>query len=357
MSDFTLSMHQASEGDCLVLSWGAEPKHAVIDLGRTKDYKAIRGLLEQIQDFELFVITHIDADHISGAMPMVREKKPAFSPKDVWFNGFEHLRAAKKRSGSLEALSVRQGDKLERGISKFDWRWNHVFGGDPVSINSSAASVPIELSGNLMLTLLSPSDSELTDLEPEWSRWLKKHSMREIDADSETKAPPGLERLSVLDVDALAAEKFKEDTEEPNGSSIAFLAEYEGRCILLGADAFPSRVVSTLKKLGYSRTNKIKLDLLKLCHHGSKGNTSPELLSLIDCVHFAVSTDGARHNHPNPQTIARILVNDPDRPKRFYFNTRQPNTEIWDVNELKSKWNYECILPGISAPPGITVKI
>jgi hypothetical protein len=34
---------------------------------------------------------------------------------------------------------------------------------------------------------------------------------------------------------------------------------------------------------------------------------------LIDCTRFAFSTNGDRHSHPDAETIARILVNDPDR--------------------------------------------
>jgi len=135
------------------------------------------------------------------------------------------------------------------------------------------------------------------------------------------------------------------------------MTEFDGRCVLLGADAFPSRVAASLRTLGYSPERRLKLDLLKLSHHGSKGNTSPELLALIDCTRFAISTNGTQHSHPDPETIARILAADPGRPKQLLFNTRQPNAEIWENIALMTRWNYVCIFPDPPAHAGLEVEI
>jgi beta-lactamase superfamily II metal-dependent hydrolase len=353
---FRLTMHQASEGDALVLAWGdeADPHHAVVDLGRTADYARLRPWLAQTGRVDLFAISHIDADHIAGAMPLVREAAAPFAPADVWFNGYPQLAAAKARSAPLQALSVAQGDKLERGIARFGWPWNRAFGGGPVSTSGAA---PVVLPGGLTLTLLSPSDKELGALEAEWNKWLRRTLMRTDDPDAEQAAPAGLEPLSVLDVRALAAEPFREDTEAPNGSSIAFLAEFGGRRVMMGADAHPSCVARALRSLGFGPQNRLKLDLFKLCHHGSKGNLSPDLVAMLDCTRFAISTDGTRHNHPDPQSIARLLAADPDRPKQFHFNTRQPNAERWDSAALRAEWNYTCVFPPPPLTAGLTVDI
>ena len=91
---------------------------------------------------------------------------------------------------------------------------------------------------------------------------------------------------------------------------------------------------------------RLKLDLFKLSHHGSKGNLSPELLTLIDCTRFAISTDGTRHNFPDPEAIARILVNDPDREKMLYFNYRQENAALWSADpSLLARWNCQIVTP------------
>jgi len=73
--------------------------------------------------------------------------------------------------------------------------------------------------------------------------------------------------------------------------------------------------------------------------------TSPELLKILDCTCFAFSTDGSRHGHPDPETIARIINSDPRRKKTLIFNFRSDSTVPWEDKELMARWNYECIFP------------
>jgi beta-lactamase superfamily II metal-dependent hydrolase len=167
----------------------------------------------------------------------------------------------------------------------------------------------------------------------------------------------GREILSAsLEVEALADRKFETDTTKPNGAAIAFLAEYDRKKILMGADSHPDLIESSLRALGFSEKKKLRLDCLKVSHHGSKANTSPSLLKIIDCTRFAFSTDGTRHGHPNPELIARILVNDPSRKKFLIFNFRQPSTCQWDDDALKAKWMYDCLFPDPHAS-GIEIDI
>ncbi len=346
MSDFVLTMHPGSDGDALCLRWGkAEaPRHAVIDLGRTADYHALRPWLAATGRIDLLVITHIDADHIEGAIPMAAEKQAPFTPSDVWFNAHDHLRTARARRHEHEVLSVLQGEKLSKGIDRFGWTWNGAFGKGPVSTDSPEAAAPIDLHG-LRVTLLSPDDASLSALEKDWDKALAAAALRLGDKDRADATPEGLEVLSSLDVAALARRPFRADRATPNGASIAFVAEYGGRSVLMAADAHPTVLAARLRALGYSPQRRLKLDLFKLSHHGSKANLSPELLTLIDCTRFAVSTDGTRHGFPDAEAIARILVADPDREKTFYFNYRQENAALWAEPELCSRWKYKVVMP------------
>jgi beta-lactamase superfamily II metal-dependent hydrolase len=357
MSVFRLVMHPASEGDALTLSWGEEGKlfHALIDLGRPGDYRALRPLLQQTGRFEFFTISHIDADHIGGAMPLVREKSAPFKPADVWFNAWHHLKNAAARcehAQGLETLSAKQGEKVSNAILEFGWPWNRAFGPSGiVSVDTPEAQPHIELAGNLKVSLLSPGDEELAALEPVWMDELARANLRPLDPDEVPEgAVDDLEALGSLNVEALARRPFVEDDAKPNGSSIAFVAEFDGRRALLGADAHPGVIERALRKLGYSEANKLKLDLFKLCHHGSKANTSPSLLGILDCLDFAISTDGTRHDHPDPETVARILVNDPLRQKTIHFNVNQPHATIWDRKDLKDRYKFACEIPPGDSP-------
>jgi beta-lactamase superfamily II metal-dependent hydrolase len=363
MSVFRLAVHPASEGDALTLSWGNgnELFHGLIDLGRPGDYRALRPELVAIGRFEFFVISHIDADHIGGAMPLVKEKSAPFRPVDVWFNAWHHLKNAATRlahAEGLEALSAKQAEKVSNAIVAFEWPWNRAFGPSGiVSVDTPGAQGPFEIAGNLKVTLLSPSDTELAALEPVWMNELARAHLRPFDPDEVREEPADdLESLGPLNVEALAAKPFVEDTAKPNGSSIAFLAEFDGCRLLLGADAHPGVIERSLRRLGYSETNKLKLDLFKLCHHGSKANTSPGLLKIIDCVNFAISTDGTKHNHPDRETVARILVNDPNRPKTLYFNVNQEHAREWNRDDIKAKYKFVCEIPPKTSP-GMSIDI
>lgn len=350
MSSLRLAMHPASEGDALILSWGAgaQPRRALFDLGRTKDYRALKPLLAELGALDLFVLSHIDADHIEGAVAMFKDAALPFKANAVWFNAHLQLEKANERLPPTDrvVLGAKQAEKVTEGLVATKWPWNSHFASGIVSIDSEEARAPIALDGGLTLTLLSPSDRKLAKLAPVWDKELAKAGLRTTDPDAVADAvASGRVRLGRLDVETLAAAPFKADGTAPNGSSIALIAEHDGKRVLMGADAHADLVEDSLRKLGASEARPYRIDCLKMSHHGSRANTSPTLLKLIDCTRFAFSTDGSRHDHPDPETIARILKNDPTRQKTLIFNFRQEQTEQWEDAALMRRWNYECRFP------------
>lgn len=351
MSIFKLRMNPASDGDFLILTWGTEssPRRALIDLGRTGDYRAARDDLVDMSPFDLFVLTHIDADHIEGAVPVFREKPLPFQCQRVWCNARHQLKAAKKRLSKLGlvTLGAKQMEKITQGIIDSNWPWNSEFESGIVSTDSDEAEQPIDVDGGLTLTLLSPTDQMLADLLPVWDRELAEARLRTTDPDlvEEVLGRRLVPMGGIPNIAALAESAVEDDDAPANGASIAFIATYKRRNILLAADAHPGVLVDQLRKLGYSKQKRLRLDCLKVSHHGSKANTTPEFLSLLDCTCFAFSTDGSRHGHPDPEAIARILANDPVRHKTLIFNFRQPRATLWNKKSLMDKWNYACLFP------------
>ena len=126
--------------------------------------------------------------------------------------------------------------------------------------------------------------------------------------------------------------ELKEDTAIHNGSSIAFILEIEDKKMLFLGDAHPSVVVDSLINLEYSKENKLSLDLIKVSHHGSKANISDELLDIIECDNFVISTDGSKHGLPNKETVARI-INKHENCK-IYFNYPDLINQIFTEDEL-----------------------
>lgn len=345
---YQLTLHPALDGDCMTLEWGeATRHHLVVDLGRGTTYKSVRGQLQVLENVELFVMTHIDADHIAGAMPLVKEARARFTPKRVWYNSRPQLVAAQDRQPIHEPFGARQGEKLARGIVAFNWPWNAEFASEIVSTDSAEARQPIGIAPDLTLRLLSPNDSALEKLLPVWDAELAKAHLRTFDPDvDEEPLGPQFEPLGgAPDVAALAAAPFHGDHAEANATSIAFLAEFGGRRVLLTGDAHSDILEASIRPLAEAEGGRLRVDLWKVGHHGSKANTSPALVQLVDCTRFAFSTNGDRHGHPDPETIARILVADAERMKTLYFNYRQPIAEQWESQLLKRKWQYATVFP------------
>ncbi len=81
-------------------------------------------------------------------------------------------------------------------------------------------------------------------------------------------------------------------------------------------------------------------DAIKLSHHGSAHNTSPELLSLVDSEHFFISTNGEGHEHPDFAVLRAIV----DRPAAFrrtlHFNYSTPASRRLRTYQSKSNTDF-----------------
>lgn len=136
-------------------------------------------------------------------------------------------------------------------------------------------------------------------------------------------------------------EPFVEDSSIPNESSISFLFEYQGKKILFLADSHPTAIAKFLKENGYSRENQLEVDLVKVSHHGSKMNVSPELLETIRCRDYLISTNGKRHAHPDKAALARIITSN-SKKTRLYFNYDIAKKIF--LRKDYDDFDFECIL-------------
>jgi beta-lactamase superfamily II metal-dependent hydrolase len=344
-----LTMLPAKDGDCLVLRWGAqdEPHHIIVDLGRSSTWKSSKKLFERLDNVELLAITHVDADHVSGGVTMFSEKRPRFSPKDVWFNGRDQLVQATRHLNSVEEFSPPQGEKITQGIARFQWPHNEHLATGPIATDHGRGGEWLELGGGARILLLSPDLAALAKMLDVWDAALSASGLRTFDEDAEeTEAPRGFEAFDIVPphVSLLAQAEYLRDTAPANCSSIAILVEQDGKRVLLAGDASSEIIERHLRPWAEKEGERIRIDLVKVSHHGARSNTSPEFLKLIDCRRFAFSSDGSRgHEHPHRETVARILANDPDSPKVLYFNYRGPEAAIWDDVDLADTWNYTAI--------------
>lgn len=336
-------MLPAREGDCLWVRYGsaAAPKQVLIDAGRAATYKQdlrarLLALPAQQRTFELFIITHVDRDHIEGAMALLEDTKLPVTFKQIWFNGYDHLMSAK-----LETFGAVQGERVTAALLRRKRQWNTRWKGKAVALRGNGFATA-RLPGGLKLTLLSPDRQKLVELIPTWEKECKDAGIIP-GAAARRRELEGIEQFGAIDVDKLAQATFDADTTRPNGSSIAVLAEYQRKRALLGADAHVDRLVSSLDKLRKGK-KRLPLDLFKVSHHGSEGNISRELVELVDCPMYLISTSGAYFKHPKAVAIARI-VKFGGAGLTIAFNYRSAFTTVWDQAALKAKYGYQTIYP------------
>ena len=291
-------------------------RNICIDSGYRRTYKArlkkvLSSISESREKIDLWVITHIDSDHISGILAFLEDAD--FSSDFVtefWFNP-----SMATMPDDSEKISVQQGVKLRDYLIKQGKCINQRFTSDLPSINRFGARI----------TILSPDGTKLDRALAAWDEEERKaKSAKPIAGTFDYDVP----------IESLMKTPFKEDTGVWNGSSIAFLFENQGKRILFLGDSHPSVVAENLRnKFKCSKGSPLKLDLVKASHHGSAGNTSPDLLSLIDCDRFAFCAAGS--GFPAKETLVRIAVSRIGKlePTVFFFNDETPLFKEIFLNE------------------------
>ncbi|BCA62678.1 hypothetical protein HMP09_1912 [Sphingomonas sp. HMP9] len=337
---FHLSVLPAMDGDCLLLTFGVDGncRHVVIDGGRASAYAHLKKRFKAVAgdkgEVELLVLTHIDADHIDGVLKIANDDAQPLRPKHVWYNGYDQM-------AGIQPFGFAQGDEYSRLIGEREWTLNSGFDSGTVSVETSPK--PFDLEG-LKITILSPDLAKIAALRRKWSSWRTAEAARIAAREA---APAGLQSLgggempTVLDVAKLAS-ATPEDSEPPDGSSIAFIAEWQGRRALFAGDAHPDLLVSSIQPLAEAAGGRLPIDLLKVSHHGSKGNTTRAFIKLLDCRRFVISTNGKRHGHPDPEAIARLLAYSSGE-KTLYFNYRTKWSGPWDADALKLEHDFTTV--------------
>jgi hypothetical protein len=341
---FTIHMLPARQGDCLWIEYGDEqaPRRLLIDGGTPETHQVLQQRIQALpkaqRRFELLVITHIDSDHIGGALPLFADD-PDVAFEDVWYNAWRHL-----FDPDHEAFGPVQGEKLARSLDEGGLAWNKAFGGKRVCIPKSGPLPTLELPGGMRLTLLSPGADELKKLRPYWAEECKKSGLVPGEsASSSHPAPPGYEAMGPVNIDALALEAFTGDGSPANASSIALLAEYEGQRALLAGDAHADVLLKSVKRL-VPAGERLHLDAFKLAHHGSKHNLSRDLLDRLDCRNYLISTDGTQFKHPDRQAVARVLKYGGLKPQ-LHFNARSDQNLLWDSPSWQKLYGYAVFYP------------
>jgi beta-lactamase superfamily II metal-dependent hydrolase len=351
MRGIMLSVHMlpADHGDCLWVEYGEPqaPRVLLIDGGTTGTWKRLEQKIIAAQaerggklHIDAFIVTHVDADHIGGAIKLLEQVGPlGLSFGDVWFNGYDHLD---------DEFGGKQGEQLSTLIESWKLPWNKAFKGRSVVVPDTGALPVIDLPG-LKLTLLSPTRDQLLKLKPKWESEVLKAGLTPGDAYEAVDV--GQAKIDVDDDDVgdvlgedleeWAKTPFKPDKTEANGSSIAFLAEHGEKSVLFAADAHADVLLASLARMDPNMRPTL-LDAFKVSHHGSRNNTSRELVEALPSKRYLISTNGNLFRHPHQEAIARLVVHGPKR-TRLVFNCKSDFNEQWANATWAADWGYAAV--------------
>lgn len=335
----TVRLLDASYGDAILVSHSneAETFNLLIDGGPAKTFGfgsggrrpgplriALDEIKEKHQTIDLVILTHIDSDHIKGLIKAFQfDGYLSNLAKQVWLNASSNITSFMDAVDIAENAipystdddantSVRDGKTFEQILTKLDcWRREIIIAGQIIHV------------GPFKFTILSPSRKNLEKLLYIWP---------DENDSADTAGEPNDYHKSFDEL--LTNDKFIADDSFANGSSIAFILEVENKKVLFLGDAHDATIIETLRNLDYSEQNKLAVDYVKLSHHGSQFNTSKELLSLIDCRKYLISTDGSRHGHPHKKTLARVFNAHPDN--TIYLNYEEALSGILLSSEITS---------------------
>ena len=379
-----VTIFPANNGDSFIVETKGESA-ILIDGGYVSTYKnyikpKLLELKEANKILSHVIITHIDGDHISGIIKFIEENKQneIIEVKNIWHNSYIHLKSIDdglsfkgKPIDNMpinyllkdevdetkdENISAVQGSTLASLIKKFGHQTNTLFDGNSVSVDIKE-NIKTD---NIAFKILSPTTEKLLKLKKYWKQeiYKKNYSSDEslsdfneevfeyilsLEKEKKKLAKKNITAKSSINVDNLATEIFVEDDTATNGSSMAFVLEHDNLNLLFLGDSHPSTIINSLKKHYTADEFPVKFDLIKISHHGSKNNTCPELLNYIDSENYIISTNGSSHNHPDMETIARIIIRKTNFTRKLYFNYPLDSIEPFKDKTLKEKYNYEII--------------
>ncbi len=378
-----IKMYAANDGDAFLLQ--STDTHILIDGGYASTFnreiaKDLRTLASENKQLDLVIVTHIDADHIGGLVRLFSENGAAAKPnlimvKQIWHNSLRSLttrccyeipsdqypllQAINKRGhpsemvnknseAEAEKISAKQGSALARLIFEGGYSWN---GGNGVTPVIKGYCHHFEGSAD-SISVLTPSESQLNKLLEFWKKYLYRAGFR-VPSDSgeliddafeftlehiEDEANVGVNRISSTERKSLE-EIYIADTSPTNGSSISLVFEADGKRLLMLADAWAEDVIQSLQEMEAKGVSML-FDAIKISHHGSYRNTSPELLKMIDAPIYFISTDGSKHDHPDDAVLNAIV----DRPSEFtrtlYFNYSTAASRKLHSYSVKTKTKF-----------------
>jgi len=255
----------------------------IVDSGVRASAAKLERIITNIEEvgegIDLFIVTHTDKDHIGGLKRLIDEKRFKFALlKEVWINDGEFSTV---HEDSL--LTAQDGRNII-----------DIFREKGVNVITEITTDHCKEFGVALIRVLSPTKDDLELMKKEWKN--------DINIDN---LSPSSDKDNGKDLDDIIEDdKFANDANEYNNASITFQLSTKNAKGLFLADASSRTVLNGLNESEY--IEKGEVDFIKVPHHGSKANTSKELIKTFKTQNYILSTNGSR-GKPHKLTLARIL--------------------------------------------------
>ncbi len=347
MGNSSVKMLPVGHGDAFIINCfkGDSRGVVVVDGGpqmRPVD-DAFQSSVDAFSCIDLMVLSHIDDDHISGILDYIERHKSEspFPVKEIWANCAPDINLRQETD-----LSPKQGFTLSDRLSDISARENLIWRAD-VCFGAEAMHFPFA-----DIRVLTPTRTSLEGFINKYRG--KKPAVTGQVSFADASATPSADFST--DMHRLAARPKKPVTgsnyaKAVNIAAISFILECDGLRVLMCGDAYAIHIAQCLRELGYSEANPLELDFLKVPHHGSAPNMHNDLLALVKCNDFLISTNGDYYSHPDREAIANILCHpqrDYARTVRLHFNyplrTIDPRSDRLFNPALDKDLNYEIII-------------
>lgn len=366
----SIEMFPADHGDCFLVRCEdqTEAVNILVDGGPSNTFS--RVLLQRLEtmasaneQLDLVVVTHVDNDHIQGIIEFIERNGPSATPKiigvgEVWHNSYRHLCIASGQGVTKEQKSkilsqcrlikaseqgligAKEGSALACILQREGYNWNSSFQGGPIKAGASKNLGPVSV------RVLSPDDELLNGLLYWWQRELLRmgvshDAINSLELEGAFEAKLMQEPEPVLDFSrAISAsslqvpseQDYHEDRSKVNCSSMVIAISVGVRSILLLGDA-----PTTVLERTWPADLPFSFDCVKVSHHGSRANTSPEFLKKIRGRDFLISGNG-KYGNPHVDTLLRLVSLQPGC--NLVFNYPTPQSERLSANEAKAKFGH-----------------
>lgn len=340
---------QAKHGDALILHCNKSDERGVIVIdGGPSPNPRFNPFITEVENclpIDLMVLTHFDDDHLVGIKNFIERHQydTPFPVKRIWANCAKHVNF--DTSENLSSIKASKMADILFAISQktlFDWEGYRLnrFVDDSITF----------------------ADLDIINPRKELFKFFIDNYKGEYNVDgTEENLSNKMNADSDINIDMHELAQRSKTLGNPdkpsdlvNMVSLSMIIRCDAFSILSLGDCFPHEIYLSLIERGYSKENKLQVDFIKMPHHGSADNISNDLLDIIDCDNFIISTNGSKgYKHPHREALANVLCHperDYSRTVKFYFNyplrtiVDNRGEEIFN-KELDKELNFECYEP------------